>query len=343
MAFSKYGLISGRVLYVDGSSVWLAQGRQLLHSSDSGGNWRRRAVLPVNGKREYLTVHRLGRRLGRVGMHHFALTGPDSAVIVAHRHIFRFAEGATRLERVCALEASRPMGICVAQGSMYYGEYRGNSERSPVHVWAAETGNLREWKAVWRFENVRHVHGVYFDPYTSAIWVTTGDKDGESAIWMTEDRFQTLTCMAGGSQQTRTVQLLFAKGHVYFASDAPHDINHIYRLERTTGRIEVLATVAEPVFYGCKIGERLFFSTIVEPSTVNTGRHAVIWGSPDGSAWHVIARFKKDFLPKKLFQYGQVMFPAGPGDGEHLWFTPFSTACDQITFKMPCEAMFKES
>ena len=27
----------------------------------------------------------------------------------------------------------------------------------------------------------------------------------------------------------------------------------------------------------------------------------------------------------KLFQYGQVLFPAGPGDRDAVWLTPFAT------------------
>ena len=37
----------------------------------------------------------------------------------------------------------------------------------------------------------------------------------------------------------------------------------------------------------------------------------------------------------KYFQYGQVMFPSGPGDNKNLWCTPFATQYDQITLKYP--------
>ena len=40
-------------------------------------------------------------------------------------------------------------------------------------------------------------------------------------------------------------------------------------------------------------------------------------------------------LDMKYFPYGQVLFPAGPGDGENLWFTPFAAEFDQKTFKIP--------
>jgi hypothetical protein len=58
---------------------------------------------------------------------------------------------------------------------------------------------------------------------------------------------------------------------------------------------------------------------------VNTPRQAVIWGSPDGEKWKRIAAFRKDLWPMKLFQYGQVLLPAGENNTEYLFFTPFAT------------------
>ena len=43
-----------------------------------------------------------------------------------------------------------------------------------------------------------------------------------------------------------------------------------------------------------------------------------------------ISVHKKDFFSMKYFQYGQAFFPYGAGDGESVYFTPFSTV-DHLT------------
>lgn len=334
-------MINGRVLYVDGEEAWLARGGKLLTSEDGGRSWHKRAVLGAGGARHVLCFQRLGRRLGRAGFHHLGLAGKDSGVAIANRHVFSLIPGEYKLTGGEPVAGSRPLKLCVGKDAVYYGEYRGNPERSPVHVWAADAKEMI-WRPVWRFENVRHVHGVFFDPYTGAYWVTTGDEDNESAIWMSPDGFKSLEKIVGGSQRFRAIQLLFTNKYVYFGSDAPHEKNYIYRMDREGRSVEKLAEVGGSVFHGCKVGDKLFFSTAVEPSRVNSSRYAEVWGSADGINWRVVQRFKKDIWPMKYFQYGQVLFPAGPGDGKHLWMTPFAAKGDQRTFCVPVVRLFGE-
>jgi hypothetical protein len=51
-----------------------------------------------------------------------------------------------------------------------------------------------------------------------------------------------------------------------------------------------------------------------------------------------MCHFKKDIWPMKYFQYGQVFFPSGPGDGKHLWCTPFATKHHGKTLKIEVNA-----
>jgi hypothetical protein len=89
------------------------------------------------------------------------------------------------------------------------------------------------------------------------------------------------------------------------------------------------------VFFGCKVGNHLFFSTACEPSRVNRSREVTVWTSKTGESWRRIVTIRKDLLPMKSFQYGQIMFPAGPGQAGHLWLTPFATLHDQLSRKIP--------
>lgn len=337
--------LNGHVLYVDERQLWSALGNRLMTSTDGGNTWSLQATIPANFLYSFLGMSRVCRRFARVGWHHFLPTESASGTAFANKAVLRVLPGnPNAVRRVAGIRGSRPLRVCLDGQQVYYGEYRANPERSPVHVWSissAAADNSNPFKAVWSFDDVRHVHGCFYDPYSDAIWVTTGDEDSESAIWITRDRFQTLERVIGGSQQYRAVELLFTAQHVYFGSDAPTQQNHLYRMDRYNCRVERLATVGGPVFYGAKVGDALFFSTVVEPGTTSAKHHAEVWGSPDGAEWRLVHHFRKDRLPMKYFQYGQVKFPAGPGDGKNLWMTPFATEFDQQSLCLPVESVFQ--
>jgi len=304
---------------------------RILESRDGGVTWQRIGLIPTSSSDKTIMFSKLLCRLLRKGVHHLVIGG-SCAFIVANRAVYALREG--KISPIGLVHGSRPLSLCEANGAFYYGEYRSNPARSPVHIWKL-CENERQWQVAWRFTGIRHVHGVFHDPYENALWVTTGDIGHEAGIWRTDNDFKTLHKIVGGTQQVRAVQLLFSQEHVYFGSDTPNEKNLIYRMDREGKRIEQLASVRSSVFYGCKVKGSLFFSTVVEPSTVNTTHYAEIWGSADGVSWNVIRRFKKDLWPMKYFQYGQILFPSGPGDDENLWFTPMGVKFDPKIMKIP--------
>lgn len=317
-----------------------ASRRGVIHRSGDGGRtWTAFARLPLTSLQRLASLDRRTRRLWRAAVHHVTPLDDGALVVFGFRAIYR-VEPDGRCAAAAAFRGSRPLCVCADRGVVYYGEYRANPERSPVSVWASTDGGAA-WTPAHRFERVRHVHGVFSDPYGGTLWVTTGDADSESAIWRTGDRFATVEQVAGGGQQTRVVQLVFTPRHVYFGSDAPGAVNHLYRLRRADGRIERLREIDGPVYHGCRVGGRLFFSTACEPATLPTTRDVSVWSSADGEHWERFAVFRKDRWPTPLFQHGQVLFPGGPGpaDPDGVWLTPFATDGDQRSLKLGFDAV----
>ena len=313
-----------------------ASRRGVIHTSDDGGRtWTPFARLPLTVGQRARSMGRLQRRLWRAAVHHVVPLSDGTLVVFAYRGIYG-VDSAGRCVRHAPVDGSRPLCVCVDRDTVYYGEYRANRERSPVHVWASGDGGAT-WAAVHRFRQVRHIHGVFADPHDDAIWITTGDRDHEAAIWRTRDRFGSIECVAGGSQRTRAVQLLFTRDHVYFGSDAPEDANYLYRLRRSDGAIERLQRVDGPVYYGCTAGRRLFFSTACDPGALRQTREAALWTSLDGEHWEHLAVFRKDRWPAELFQHGHLLLPAGPGipDARGVWLTPVATNSDQRSLQLP--------
>lgn len=324
----------GVVHWIQGETVLASRRNRIYQSIDSGNQWTVLLSLPVATVPWVESATRLTRRLFRAGIHHIGRAG-ENLVIMAFRSIYCYNLKTMRLleDNIVDIPGSRPLKLCKASESiLYFGEYRANKTRKPVNIFGSMDGGLH-WQPVYQFESVRHIHGVFYDPYSNAIWVTTGDKDDEAGIFVTENHFRTLERVIGGNQQTRAIQLLFTDDYVYFGSDTPLENNHIYRLSRHSGGVEMLQEVEGSVFHGCKIGDKLFFSTACEPSAVNRSRDVVVWTSNDGVRWRRFLSVRKDRWPMKLFQYGQILFPNGDGPNDTLWLTPFATRGDQASWR----------
>jgi hypothetical protein len=323
--------VRGTVRYVSGHTVLLARGFSLYRSQDSGSNWERIQPLPAP-KHHVLAGHVPAlRRLLRCEVHHWQPLKNGQHLIIAAGHVYR-GTGLNAWRRVSSIVGKRPLALArTPEGGLFYGEYRNNRERSPVSVWASEDEGST-WRRAWTFDRVRHVHGVFHDPWENSMWVTTGDEQDESGLWRTRDSFRTLELVAGRSQEFRVVQPLFLPAAVLFGSDEPGRNNFLYRLERKTGELRRIQPVGGPVFYGVSNGASCFFATVVEPEAANHDGYAHVWASSDeGCSWRKILSFRKDVLPPRLFQYGQVLFPAGPGAEGRIWLTPYATNGDQVS------------
>jgi hypothetical protein len=74
----------------------------------------------------------------------------------------------------------------------------------------------------------------------------------------------------------------------------------------------------------------LFFSTMIEPSAVNTTREVQIVASNDGENWQVLHRWKKDTMPMHYFQYGNAFFPDGENSTSYLAATTIAVERDDL-------------
>jgi hypothetical protein len=307
----------GFVHYHQGSRLYGSIKNKIYHSEDGGKSWNRLVVLPVSLKWQMSGAAKLGERLLRGGVRHMCSLS-NSLIILGYGKIYCYNLESSSLISVNKFIGSRPFALCVGNSRIYYGEYWGNPKRKPISVFCSGDCGL-SWEEVFQFSGVRHIHGVFYDSYTGYIWVTTGDEDQESAIWVTVDNFKTVRKVLGGSQDFRAVTLLFTREYVYFGSDTGRKVNHIYRYRKQDALLEQLQRVGSSVFYGFKEGGNLFFSTVCEPSKVNETECLAIWYSENGGQWEPLLKLHKDIWPKKLFQYGYVFFPAGQGRDRELW------------------------
>ena len=231
---------------------------------------------------------------------------------------------------VYALEQDKParslfsiQGDCVLhhslsedqQGWTYFGEYFMNPQRQPVRIWRISP-ELDYWEIAHEFKAkaVRHVHGVYHDPFEKEnYWVTVGDFNGECHLLCTADRFKTFRSYGDGSQNYRAVNLFFTRDYITWLTDSNLKLNHAFRLQRKTGKVEMGQELDCSAWYGCPTREKVFVAfTTVERGPAILSRASSVLVSEDAFHWEKVHSFKKDFYkPLQLFKYGVISCPSG--------------------------------
>jgi hypothetical protein len=226
---------------------------------------------------------------------------------------------------------TRPLHIAaVPSGQVYWGEYFDNRERAEVHIYAS-TDRGSTWHVAYTFAagSIRHVHNIVYDRWSDCLWILTGDVGAECKVLRASCDLRSVETVLSGNQQARAVAAIPSKCGLYFSTDTPSEKNHIYRLDRA-GVVERIGDLASSSIYGCRVGEAMFFSTMVEPSSVNTGRTVEIAGSRDGTNWQVLADWTKDSWPTRYFQYGNAMLPDGENSTRYLATSTIAVETDDL-------------
>ncbi len=323
----------GIVHHREGDVLWASRREVIFRSQDAGLSWQPVLSLPLPRLSLLKGQISLSRRLFRMMVNHLHWVENRYLVVMGFGRIFTydFHQGRTLIANNL-LQGKRPLVFCkTSNGRLLYGEYRGNPERSAVSVWgSADAG--RTWAAQCTLEGVRHIHGVFEDPFEKDIWITTGDTDDESAIWKCQSDFSGLHKVIEGGQQARAITLQFTQEKVFYGSDTPLEENFLYSFDRKQLEPHQLAAVDGSVFHSCRIGDHMFFSTACEPSKVNrSGRASIYRVNADGQC-DLLVSYAKDIWPMKLFQYGQIFLATGQEHTAELWLTPFATRNDQKSF-----------
>lgn len=320
----------GRILHVERHRTWLARGDVLYLSEDEGQSFQKVARLPRCLKRQWGAWFGLLRRLLRVGIKHFIPLSENKWLIQGNLGVFIWDNVQKKWSHQHPIKGSNPLAVCrTPDGRLYYGEYLNNPQRAPVQLWCSGDDG-QSFRPIFTFENVRHIHGVYFDAYDNKLWITTGDEDHESAIWCSDLACQQVKKVWHGEQKFRAIPLIFTDAHIYYGTDTPVAQNYLYRFHRQTMQLETLAAVEGSVFHAAKAKDWVLFSTACEPSVLNTSRQVALWGSYQGQDWQRLMTFDKDIWPMKYFQYGQLFLTPNHQDG--IWVTPFATYQHEISY-----------
>jgi hypothetical protein len=70
---------------------------------------------------------------------------------------------------------------------------------------------------------------------------------------------------------------------------------------------------------------------MAEPSRVNDASRVTVVGSKTGYDWSTLLHWKKDLLPMRYFQYGNVVLPDGHNATQYLAATTVGVTGDDLT------------
>ena len=298
-------------------TLWGTAGRIVLRR-DPGGSWTQVAKLPFAWKRDLLALGRPLARALRADKANLFVNRTGNMLAIRASQVYRLDEtGVLTPLFTIAGDTVLHGGICEDQaGWTTLGEYFMNPAREGVRIWRVNPA-LDTWEIAHTFPagSARHVHGVYRDPYDEqALWVTTGDDDGECFFYRTRDRFKTLERFGDGGQAWRAVRLFFTAEHVCWLTDSQLEQNRALRMDRSTGRLEEGMPLRAPAWYGAQTSDGLYIAfTTVEPGPAIQRSSAAVMISEDAFQWQEVYQFTKDFWrPMKLFKYGVICCPTGP-------------------------------
>lgn len=305
-----------RVVEVGDGYLTGARGYKFFRYTENDGRWRYFGKIS-DRKFGFLAHFRLLSRLFRADVHFYTTMKNGQSICIAKKGIFKSDFATGKFEKCFDItRGTRPLNICEdADGNIFFGEYFNNPDRGSVNIYKSmDYGST--WEVVYTFpaKSIRHIHEVRFDNYTNAIWVVTGDLDGECIIGYTEDKFRTFNIVFQGGQEYRTCKLLFFKDKIVYGTDSETAENHLKQIDRNTLKVIDLVSLQGSVINSVKIGEKCFLSTTVEPSEVNKDTNSYVWMyDNETGGCKIVGKYGKDHWDHRYFQFGWCRFPEYTG------------------------------
>jgi hypothetical protein len=330
-----------RVLAWDGDLLYGCRGYEIIRLRvrpriDQNAHWERVARFRPAWWRSLTSQVTMTYRLMRDGFHALAIFGDSlhgqTMVGAVPGALVTCAPGGDEFRVTHQIQrGTRPLHVtAVPSGTIYWGEYFDNRERVEVHIYAS-TDHGRTWQIAYTFPPgaIRHIHNIVYDRWGDCLWILTGDDGAECQVLRASCDLRSIDLVLAGNQQTRAVAAIPTQNGLYLSTDTPFEKNHVYRLNRA-GSVESVGDLASSSIFGCRVGEAMFFSTMVEPSAVNTNREVHLAGSRDGTNWRVLARWRKDNWPLRYFQYGNAILPDGENATNYLAATTIAVDPDDL-------------
>ena len=323
------------VEWAEDGNYFLSRRNALYHSTDLKPPFKHLAVVAAPSWKQLASNFRLGQRLLRFMVTNVVplangeifVTFDKTVGVIRNGNYFSLG-GLVRpcrvLRSACAIDNN---------GDVYFGEYLANDERGEMSVYRYRPGS-DSLDIAYTFppKSIKHIHGIYFDPFTDSLLCLTGDDLHECRMVLTRDGFQSTETIGEGDETWRAVSILFDDEAMYYGMDAEFRSNHIYRLDRASTERRSLGEVNGTVFYSKQLGRDRFFATTAENAPSQTENVAALWNVTDDGELREVAKFHKDRWHGTLFMFGTIHFPYVNKIADNLYFSLVGVNEDNRTF-----------
>lgn len=274
-------------------------------------------ALPLSIPFIFFSLFRITRRLFRLDKSNAVFTYNKEAIIILFRGgIYRFDLSQKSLLRVGELNNCRNVlhcGVAVTRGGIFLGEYGDNKDRNTVDIIVSKDDGY-SWSTVYQFPKgtIKHIHGVYSDPYTDRLWIPTGDFEGECYLISSDYAFNDVIRYGDGTQKWRAVGLFFTEKEVIWAMDSPLEVSTLQRFDRSNCKLTQGMRFPGPVWYVKQLSDGVsLVQTTVEIGPGVLTNSSCLYASVDFEHWECIASFEKDCWPMPYFKWGVIGFADG--------------------------------
>ena len=300
----------------------LSRRNSLYHAPELSPPFAALARLPLAGYLQTASRLDLVRRALRLSYYNVVRIGGERIFATFNRSVVVITRGETkRVRGLDRLFRVLRNGCAVAKdGSVWFGEYVITPEPTPLRVYRLPPeADRAEVVHVFPAGFARHIHGLYADPVDGSIWCLTGDHGSHAKVMRSPDGLEAFTTIGAGDESWRAVSMEFRTDAIYYATDAMHCQNWIYRVDRNSGERTPVAPVDGPVYYSHRVGADLFFAVTAELSPIQQDRSATLWHLDPDDRCARVATFTKDRWPVAQFLPGTLSFPRGDGDNRGFY------------------------
>jgi hypothetical protein len=105
----------------------------------------------------------------------------------------------------------------------------------------------------------------------------------------------------------RTLEMVFEKDAVYWATEDPLHQNRVVRLARADKKITTLAAISSPVYNFKKFGDLYLLITANEGRDIDKSMHVYATSDLESGRWDDCISFTKDPFPA-IFGFGRLYF-----------------------------------
>lgn len=270
----------------------------------------------------------------RAGIHHFAALPSGTRVATANGWLYRLTgrQFAAVFRFPGFRKPARAGVLADDRGRLWVAQYSLNDDRSqPVQLYRSDD-DAQTFRAVHTFAAgaVRHLHFVQQDPHDGSIWLGTGDRDQEAALWRSADGDTSFERVGGGSQFWRATSLAFTDDAVVWGtdagSDAPAVANVAVAMRRGSSSLAFERALQGPVHGATALpGGRVLLASGCEGGANEDDAAVHLWLREPSGVWSEIASYGAGLQPYRL-QYAVGYFAAGQRDCETIWMQMRGTA-----------------